>query len=110
MAGERGSMRDGRRASGIRRRTAFVLFSACIVAAVMLFLRAEEKIRIVRAELESKQATLEKLKAENEALRRERERLLDPDYVTDIARTEWFWAKDGEILFKLTPEAPKKGD
>ncbi|RPF51212.1 FtsB family cell division protein [Aquisalibacillus elongatus] len=66
-----------------------------------------------RAQMEEKQeeyhervATLEEYKEENQDLQREVELLSDVEYILQIARKDYFFSKDGEIIFKLPDEDP----
>ncbi|HLS20491.1 MAG TPA: septum formation initiator family protein [Bacillota bacterium] len=56
-------------------------------------------------EYEQMQAELETLKSEQVALEEEIELLNNDDYVLEIARSNYFYSKKGELLFKL----PDKG-
>ena len=42
----------------------------------------------------------------NETLKEEVEKLSDIDYLLQIARKDYFFSKDGEIIFKLPDEEP----
>ncbi|SER16813.1 FtsB family cell division protein [Piscibacillus halophilus] len=57
-------------------------------------------------EYEDKVATLEEYKEENKQLEREIELLSDIDYLLKIARKDYFFSEDGEIIFKLPDEDP----
>lgn len=53
-----------------------------------------------------KVATLEEYKAENNKLNKEIQLLGDIDYLLKIARKDYFFSEDGEIIFKLPDEDP----
>ena len=46
------------------------------------------------------------LKNEEVSLQEEAERLKDEEYVLEIARTNYFFSKEGELIFKLPDEKP----
>ncbi|MBM7573163.1 FtsB family cell division protein [Aquibacillus albus] len=68
------------------------------------------KQRAVYAEKEQQYEQLEEkmasLKAEEKDLRQEVELLKDEDYVLQIAKTNYFFSDEGEIIFKLPEEDP----
>ncbi|MGP4073768.1 FtsB family cell division protein [Piscibacillus sp. B03] len=57
-------------------------------------------------EYEEKIATLEDYKQENQQLEREIQLLGDIEYLLKIARKDYFFSEDGEIIFKLPDEDP----
>jgi cell division protein DivIC len=57
-------------------------------------------------EYEELQAELEALKQEEVQLKEEIELLNDESYVLDIARTNYFFTKKGELIFQLPDEDP----
>ncbi|MBE3563447.1 MAG: septum formation initiator family protein [Hydrogenibacillus schlegelii] len=91
-----------------RRRLATMLFAAFLALAVGLWLRTEAKVRLVERSYADQTERLRALQAEADRLRLEKARLNDPAYVADLARTAWFWAKDGEIIIRLAKE-PEPG-
>nr|WP_272874477.1 septum formation initiator family protein [Allobacillus saliphilus] len=66
-----------------------------------------------RAQMQEKQTEYEQLNEQmeqytnrNQALKEEVEKLSDIDYLLQIARKDYFFSKDGEIIFKLPDEEP----
>lgn len=66
-----------------------------------------------RAQMQEKQAEYQQLNEKmtqltnrNETLKEEVEKLSDIDYLLQIARKDYFFSKDGEIIFKLPDEEP----
>jgi len=57
-------------------------------------------------EYEQLQKELTVLKDEEANLEEEIELLQDEEYVLDIARTNYFFSKEGEMIFKLPDEKP----
>ncbi|PTQ56569.1 MAG: hypothetical protein BSOLF_0016 [Candidatus Carbobacillus altaicus] len=52
---------------------------------------------------------LDALRQENEQLLRERERLYDPKYVASLARTLFYWGKEGDVIFRIVPAETSEG-
>ncbi|MBU5595539.1 septum formation initiator family protein [Amphibacillus sp. MSJ-3] len=59
-----------------------------------------------QAEYESLQEEKQELKAEETSLLEEIKLLEDESYVLRIAKTNYFFTEEGEIVFKLLEEAP----
>lgn len=66
--------------------------------------------RIVHAEKQEQYEQLEEqlvsLKSEEADLKEEIDLLNDVDYVLEIARTNYFFSKEGELIFKIIDEDP----
>lgn len=66
--------------------------------------------RALQAEMNEKYAQLEqqliRLQKEEEDLRTEISLLKNDDYILEIARTNYFFSKDGELIFKIREEKP----
>ncbi|GEL78249.1 FtsB family cell division protein [Tenuibacillus multivorans] len=91
----------------IRRLTAFgVLF--VVLTGSLLFTHFNQRAQMseIQDEHDQKLAELEKHQQENSNLKREVELLSDIDYLLQIARKDYFFSKDGEIIFKLPDEDP----
>ena len=89
----------------IRRLVLFSIVAALVIGGMVAY---HGKQRILHAEkteqygqLEQELAELEKEEAD---LKEEIELLNDESYVLDIARTNYFFAKKGELIFKLPDE------
>ncbi|RLL41674.1 septum formation initiator family protein [Oceanobacillus piezotolerans] len=101
-------IRQKRKKQRIIRR--LVLFSLIMLFAFGCIAGYHIKQRTVHAEqleqyeqLERELADLEK---EEKMLREEIELLQNEDYVLDIARTNYFLSKEGELIFKIPEEEP----
>ncbi|WP_116277738.1 septum formation initiator family protein [Virgibacillus dokdonensis] len=57
-------------------------------------------------EYENLQAELADLKKEQKNLKQEAERLKNEEYVLEIARTNYFLSKEGELIFKVPDKEP----
>ncbi|TFB21028.1 septum formation initiator family protein [Filobacillus milosensis] len=91
----------------IRRLTAFgVLFFVLIGSLFMTHMNQRAQMDEKQQEYHKKIAQLEEYKQENADLKREIELLSDVDYLLQIARKDYFFSKDGEIIFKLPDEDP----
>jgi cell division protein DivIC len=87
-----------------------VLFSIVVLIAFGSMAAYHVNQRIVHAEkkeqYEQAQEKLASLKKEEDNLGDEIKLLKDEDYVLDIARTNYFFSKDGELIFKIPDEDP----
>ena len=59
-----------------------------------------------QAEYQQLNEKMTQLTNRNETLKEEVEKLSDIDYLLQIARKDYFFSKDGEIIFKLPDEEP----
>ncbi|WP_188207353.1 FtsB family cell division protein [Alkalibacillus aidingensis] len=73
--------------------------SAYYIQQKSVFQNKQEEYRELEEELEAYQE-------ENESLTREIELLNDVDYLLQIARKDYFFSKEGEIIFTLPDEEP----
>ncbi|API92326.1 MULTISPECIES: FtsB family cell division protein [Virgibacillus] len=87
-----------------------VLFSVIALIAIGSMTTYHMKQRSLHAEktaeYESLQEELANLKEEQSSLKEEAERLKNEDYVLEIARTNYFLSKEGELIFKLPDKEP----
>ncbi|MGJ9460219.1 FtsB family cell division protein [Oceanobacillus sp. CF4.6] len=87
-----------------------VLFSIIIAIAIGSMAAYHFNQRGLQAEkleqYEQLEEELTTLKKEEANLSEEIELLKDEDYVLDIARTNYFFSKEGELIFKLPDEDP----
>ncbi len=87
-----------------------VLFSVVVLIAIGSMTAYHVKQRVLHAEkneqYEQMQDKLASLKKEEENLNEEIDLLKDEDYVLEIARTNYFFSKEGELIFKLPNEDP----
>ena len=100
--------RQKRRKKRLIRRLVF--FSIIALLAIGSMASYHLKQRTIYAEkreayeqLESEWATLKK---EEEHLKEEIKLLNNEEYVLEIARTNYFFSKEGELIFKLPEESP----
>ncbi|MFP7495450.1 septum formation initiator family protein [Terribacillus saccharophilus] len=87
-----------------------ILFAAFAVVLLGLMIGYHVHQRGVYAakqtEYKEKQEELASLQKKEEDLKEEIELLNDKSYVLEIARTNYFYSKDGETIFKITEEEP----
>ncbi|MEC5426069.1 septum formation initiator family protein [Virgibacillus sp. C22-A2] len=87
-----------------------VLFSVIVVIAIGSMATYHFNQRVVQKEKAEQYEQLEKelvsLEKEEENLREEIELLNDEDYVLEIARTNYFFSRKGEMIFKISDEDP----
>ncbi|WP_042220767.1 FtsB family cell division protein [Oceanobacillus manasiensis] len=87
-----------------------VLFSIVVAIAIGGIAAYHVKQRTVHAEKVEQYEQMEKelsvLKNKEEDLKEEISLLKDEDYVLEIARTNYFFSKDGELIFKIPEKSP----
>ena len=87
-----------------------VFFSIIALLAMGGMVSHHIKQRVLHAEKNEQYEQLENeltsLKKEEENLREEINLLNNEDYVLEIARTNYFFSKEGELIFKLPDESP----
>jgi len=100
--------RRKRKKKRLIRRLAILAVVVVLTTGGMLVYHMDQ--RAVLAEKEAEYEQLENelavLKEEEEHLKEEVELLKDEEYVLDIARTNYFFSKEGEMIFKLPDEEP----
>ncbi|PXW88461.1 cell division protein DivIC [Streptohalobacillus salinus] len=77
-----------------------------VVFFAMQYLEKRELYAQKQTEYEVLQEEMNTLETEETALKEEIQLLQDEDYVLRIAKTNYFFTKEGEIVFKLTEETP----
>ena len=91
----------------IRRLVLFAIVTALVIGGMAAYHMNQ---RILHAEKTEQYEQLEQeladLKKEESRLQEEIELLNDENYVLDIARTNYFLTKKGELIFKLPDEDP----
>ncbi len=91
----------------IRRLVLFSILTALVVGVMGVYHWNQRTLHAEKTEeYEQLQQELVQLKQEEEKLREEIELLQDEDYVLDIARTNYFFSEEGELIFKLPDEDP----
>lgn len=100
--------RQQRRKQRLIRR--LVLFSAIALLAIGFMTTYHVKQHTLQAEKQEEYKDLDKqlttLQTEEENLEEEIELLNDEEYILEIARTNYFFSKDGELIFKILDESP----
>ncbi|MDL4840484.1 FtsB family cell division protein [Aquibacillus rhizosphaerae] len=85
-----------------------VLFSIVVMITLGTITTYHLKQRMLHAQKEEQQVQLEEklasLKKEEKDLSQEVELLNDEEYVLQIAKTNYFFSKEGEVIFKLPEE------
>ncbi|PKR77511.1 cell division protein [Halalkalibacillus sediminis] len=90
-----------------RRLIAFgVLFTIALSSMFLYHLNQRAQLSEKQEEYAEKEEQLAEYQEENEELNREIELLSDVEYLLQIARKDYFFSKDGEIIFKLPDEEP----
>ncbi|WP_017187584.1 FtsB family cell division protein [Alkalibacillus haloalkaliphilus] len=89
----------------IRRLVAFGVLFSIIVGTLLLYFFQQQTIHSEKeSEYEQLQSELQAQLEEKEELEREVELLNDVDYLLQIARKDYFFSKEGEIIFTLPEE------
>ena len=87
-----------------------VLFSIIVVITIGTMASYHVKQRVLQSEKQEQYQQLEKelasLQKQEENLKEEIELLNDEEYVLEIARTNYFLSKEGELIFKIPDEDP----
>lgn len=71
--------------------------------------REWQMLKAQEAQKAAASARLAELQEENEQLLRERARLNDPHYIAALARTLFYWGKDGDVIFQIVPTETSPG-
>src|SRR5699024_4521461 len=100
--------RQQRRKQRLIRR--LVLFSAIALFAIGFMTTYHVKQHALQAEKQEQYEQLEKqlasLKSEEKNLQEEINLLNNEEYILEIARTNYFFSKEGELIFKILEESP----
>ncbi|TCT18169.1 cell division protein DivIC [Melghiribacillus thermohalophilus] len=86
------------------------LFAAVVLitfGSLMVYhLNQRELYKQKQEEYNELEARLEQLKSEEKHLKEEVQLLNDTDYLLQIARKDYFFSEEGEIIFKIPDEKP----
>ncbi len=99
-----------------KRRTLLFGSMLLVVAGILLIVAFNQKNQnqLIHEELVQAQVVLDERKNEAEDLEQQIRQLNDDDYITRIARSEFFLSEEGEIVFNLsdleTPEEKAEKD
>ncbi|WLV24767.1 septum formation initiator family protein [Aciduricibacillus chroicocephali] len=87
-----------------------VLLSVFVAILIGTFTTFHLKQRHLQAEKRTELAEMKKeyaaVQKKGKELKQERDLLKDEDYVLEIARTNYFFSKKGELIFKIPDEKP----
>ncbi|QAS52724.1 FtsB family cell division protein [Halobacillus litoralis] len=91
----------------IRRLVMFALLVAVVSGSMVMYHMKQQALYSEKHEqYEQLQQQMSALKEEEKGLEQEIELLNDEEYVLQIARTNYFFSKEGEIIFKMPNEDP----
>ncbi|UOQ91364.1 septum formation initiator family protein [Halobacillus shinanisalinarum] len=90
-----------------RRIVLFALFVMIVVGSMVTFHIQQQSLQANKQEhYEELQAKMETLKEKEKSLNEEIKLLNNEEYVLQIARSDYFFSKEGEIIFKMPNEDP----
>lgn len=102
-------VRQQKKRKRLFRRLMFVAVVSLLVISSMAIYHVKQ--RSLQADVKEKYEQLEEelttLKQEESGFKEEINLLNDEEYVLDIARTNYFFSKEGELIFKIEDEQPK---
>lgn len=100
---ERFAIREQRRKRGLRRRLTVIGIAASLVVifAGVGLISQYGMIQANKAEKDELQAQMEELEANEDHLEREIMNYQDEEYITEVARKDYYMSKPGETLFQL---------
>ncbi len=91
----------------VRRLVMFALLVMIVVGSMVIYHVKQQSIYAQKHEqYEQLQVEMDALKKEEKDLEEEIELLNNEEYVLQIARTNYFFSKEGEIIFKMPNEDP----
>ncbi|WP_226585902.1 FtsB family cell division protein [Halobacillus litoralis] len=91
----------------IRRLVMFALLVSIVAGSMIFYHMKQQSLYAQKSEqYEQMQQDMDALKKEESDLEQEIELLKDEEYVLQIARTNYFFSKEGEIIFKMPNEDP----
>ncbi|MFD2923465.1 FtsB family cell division protein [Halobacillus naozhouensis] len=90
-----------------RRIVLFALFVMIVAGSMVTYHVQQQSLHAQKQEhYEDLQAKMDKLKKEEKNLKEEIKLLNNEEYVLQIARSDYFFSKEGEIIFKMPNEDP----
>ncbi|WLR48451.1 septum formation initiator family protein [Halobacillus litoralis] len=91
----------------VRRLVMFALLVSIVAGSMVFYSMKQQSLYADKQEkYEQLQQEMTALKKEEKGLEQEIELLKDEEYVLQIARTNYFFSKEGEIIFKMPNEDP----
>ncbi|WP_169730010.1 FtsB family cell division protein [Thermicanus aegyptius] len=94
-----------RKEQGVKRRMRLALFVVGLLLIWALYIGWQQE-RLIKSQEEVKSSItkeLEQKKAEKKDLEYQVERLKDPDYIANLARSKYYMSKEGEVIFEIIP-------
>ncbi|MDY0323487.1 MAG: septum formation initiator family protein [Candidatus Carbobacillus sp.] len=92
-----------------RKKIAQFMFLLLFGFGLSLGYREWQMLKAQEAQKAAVVARLSELQEENEQLLRERARLNDTHYIAALARTLFYWGKEGDVIFQIVPMDPSQG-
>lgn len=90
-----------------RRLALFAAVAVLILGSLTVFHIKQQNLYTEKQEqYDQLQREMRALKKEEKHLKEESDLLQDEEYVLEIARTNYFFSKEGELIFKLPEEKP----
>lgn len=83
---------------------AFICFAVLIVFAIPL-IKAYLDSKEYQAAYEAEQAANKQAVEQNRLIQADYQRVKDPEYIEDIARRDYYYSKEGELIFILPEES-----
>ena len=91
----------------VRRLVMFALLVSIVAGSMVFYQVKQQSLYADKQEhYDELQQEMTALKKEEKSLEQEIELLNDEEYVLQIARTNYFFSKEGEIIFKMPNEDP----
>lgn len=91
----------------IRRLVLFSIIAAIAIGSMTVYHIQQRGLHADKVEeYEQLEEELASLKDQEESYKEEIELLQDEEYVLDVARTNYFFSKEGELIFNLPEEEP----
>ncbi|MBN9656236.1 septum formation initiator family protein [Halobacillus litoralis] len=91
----------------VRRLVMFALLVSIVAGSMVFYSMKQQSLYADKQEkYDQLQQEMTALKKEEKGLEQEIELLKDEEYVLQIARTNYFFSKEGEIIFKMPNEDP----
>ena len=109
---ERFAIRQQRRKRGLRRRLTVIgiVASLVVIFAGVGLISQYGMIQANKAEKDELQAEMEELEANEDHLEREIMNYQDEEYITEVARKDYYMSKPGETLFQLPEQEDEDED
>jgi cell division protein DivIC len=87
----------------LRRLTLFLTFALTVVVSLSItFYKQKANIKKQQAEIRELKKEADTLTAEGKRLNDQIKKLNDDDYIAKIARKEYFFSKDGEVIIPIS--------